>query len=312
MQYGRVVSVGECMVELREETPGLWRQGFSGDTFNTAWAMRALLPPEVTVDYLTCLGTDDLSAQMIRFFSTAGIGTGHIRKDPLHGPGLYAITTDDKGERSFTYWRSTSAARGLADDRGWLDHALSAADLVYVSGITLAILSPDRRATLIAALGKPSQRPFKLAFDPNIRPTLWDDKDAMRATLTNMARISDIVLPTHDDEGMAFGDRDAGETRDRYRALGVAEVVVKDGIRPTLTSIGSDLASHDVTPAVRVVDTTGAGDSFAGAYLSARLSGADPSSAVRQAQAVAATVVQQKGAVCSPALLQAARASVSA
>ena len=311
MQKGRVVSVGECMVELRAEAPGLWRQGFSGDTFNTAWALRALLPQDVAVDYLTCLGTDDLSAQMTQFFDEAGIGTGFIRHDPARRPGLYAITTDAKGERSFTYWRSDSAARGLADDPAHLARAFSDASLIYLSGITLSILPPDRRAILLATLGKPGKRPFRLAFDPNIRPRLWETPDAMRATLTDAARISDFILPTHDDEAAAFGDRNAHETRDRYRDLGVAEVVVKDGTRPSLTAVWGNLDSRDVTPATHVVDTTGAGDSFNGAYLAARLTGYPPTAAVHQAQAVAAEVIQHKGALCDPARLRIARSNVS-
>ena len=39
-------SIGECMIELSAGKGDLWRMGFAGDTFNTAWYARAILPKE--------------------------------------------------------------------------------------------------------------------------------------------------------------------------------------------------------------------------------------------------------------------------
>jgi len=56
------ISVGECMAELQAANDGLYRLGFAGDTLNTAWYMRALTDTSnVSVDYLTSIGTDQLS-----------------------------------------------------------------------------------------------------------------------------------------------------------------------------------------------------------------------------------------------------------
>ena len=61
---------------------------------------------------------------------------------------------------------------------------------------------------------------------------------------------------------------------------------------------------------VRPVDTTGAGDSFNGAYLAARLTGLTPVAAVRHAQAVSAQVVTERGALLPPDRLRAAYGTV--
>ena len=296
----QVLCVGECMVEFLRQDDGLWRQGFAGDTLNVAWAMRALLPPEAGVGYLTRIGTDSLSDRMLAMLAAAGIGQGAIARDPARTLGLYTIETDATGERSFSYWRSASAARALAQDRGLLDAAFAAVDLVYLSGITLAILPPEDRQTLLAALGQREGRAFRVAFDPNIRPRLWEDTDAARRAVTAAAALADIVLPTHDDEAACFGDADAAATRARYGALGVPEVVVKDGLRPTLLQAQGAAAALPVQGAARVVDTTGAGDSFNGAYLASRLTGAAPEAAVRAAQAVSRAVVAERGALIAP------------
>jgi 2-dehydro-3-deoxygluconokinase len=305
----RVVCIGECMVEFLRQDDGLWRQGFAGDSLNVAWALRALLPADAKVDYLTRVGTDALSEAMLEMLRTAGIGTGMITREPKRTVGLYTIQTDLDGERSFAYWRSDSAARGLAEDARHLAAALAGADLVYLSGITLAILPPPDRDRLMAALGERGTRPFLVAFDPNIRPRLWPDPAAAADAVTLMAGLAEILLPTHDDEAAAFGDADAGATLARYRTLGVPEVVVKDGKQPTRYDCDGEAGMISVTPAL-AVDTTGAGDSFNGAYLAARLRGTGVTDAVAQAQRVSAAVVGQRGAVVAADALRAAATGV--
>lgn len=301
----RVVCIGECMVEFLRQDDGLWRQGFAGDSLNVAWAMRALLPDEAQVDYLTRVGTDALSEAMLGMLRGAGIGTSTITRDPKRTVGLYTIQTDADGERSFSYWRSDSAARGLAGDAGYLGAALAGSDLVYLSGITLAILPPPDRHRLMAALGGRGARPFRVAFDPNMRPRLWPDLATAADAVTRMAGLADILLPTHDDEAMAFGDADASVTLARYRVLGVPEIVVKDGTRPTRFERDGQAGMQAVVQ-TRAVDTTGAGDSFNGAYLAARLRGSDVAEAVAQARRVSATVVGRRGALVAAESLRAA------
>ncbi|ROT97778.1 sugar kinase [Histidinibacterium lentulum] len=286
----RIVCIGEAMLELSEAPePDLWRMGVAGDTLNTAWYLRELLAADWQVDYLTRLGTDPFSDRIARFIASSGIGTGHITRDPAHGPGLYAISLD-KGERSFTYWRATSAARHLADDEDALDAALDGAALAYLSGITLAILAEDRRAALlqrIAAAGVP------LAYDSNYRPRLWEDADTARAWGEDAARAAAYVLPSADDEAALFGDDTPDATAARYAAIG-PETVVKTGGGPVALGTGETVTE---LPKVDPVDTTGAGDSFNAGYLAARLCGADPRDAVRRAHALASRVVQGKGAL---------------
>lgn len=290
----RVVSVGECMVELSGAGKGLWRQGFAGDAFNTAWYLRALLPKDGRVDYLTCVGQDAISAAMLAFIEAAGIGTSCIKRHPTRAPGLYMIDLKD-GERSFTYWRDSSAARCLADDPVHLAGCFADADLIYFSGITLAILAPDRRQTLLEAL---AAAPGRVAFDSNMRLRLWADQAEMCDWIMRGAAVADIALPSFDEEAQYFGDKTPRQTAERYLKAGVAEILVKNG--------GSDMLGHsaagdwlDLPCGARLapVDTTGAGDSFNGGYLSARLAGLDMAAAVERGHATASRVIMRPGAL---------------
>ncbi|MDS9466744.1 sugar kinase [Paracoccus sp. MBLB3053] len=290
----RVVSVGECMVELSGAGQGLWRQAFAGDTFNTAWYLRALMPAKARVDYLTCVGQDAISSAMLDFISGAGIGTECITRHPTRAPGLYMIDLKD-GERSFTYWRDSSAARCLADDPEHLARCFQDADLVYFSGITLAILTPERREVLLSAM---EAAPAKVAFDSNMRLRLWSGTDEMRDWIMKGAAVADIALPSFDEEAQYFGDATPRATAERYQEAGVEEILVKNG--------GDDMLAR--TPEgewidlpcgerIRPVDTTGAGDSFNGVYLSARLEGASMADAVARGHATASRVIQHPGAL---------------
>jgi 2-dehydro-3-deoxygluconokinase len=299
----RFVSIGECMIEMSGGEDRRYRLGFAGDTLNTAWYMRALLGPDWSVDYVTALGKDRYSADIRAFLEANGIGTGHIATVPDRRPGLYLIHQQD-GDRHFTYWRDTSAARLLAEDKDVLTSALEGAAMVYFSGITMAILHPRARGRLMGAIVAARDNGARIIFDPNIRPALWTSPRVMGSVLTAAATISDIVMPTHSDEAPLFGDRSAAETAERYLELGVEEVVVKDGARPALVATAAERAESAPPAVAHVVDATGAGDSFNGAYLSARAAGKSLAEAAEAAHRVAGIVIGQKGALVDPELVR--------
>lgn len=289
-----VASIGECMLELSGQTGPNWRMGFAGDTFNTLWALHAL-SGERPATYVSAFGDDPFSQGQISFFAENGIGIGASPVIPGARPGLYAITLTG-AERAFTYWRSDAAARRLASDPTALAKSLENQALVYFSGITLAILDGAARKTLLAAIAKARAAGSLVAFDPNYRPRLWQSREEAQAAILGALAVTDIALPTFPDEQMLFGDTAPQVTAERLGKL-VSEVVVKNGEEPALIATGGTLqpvpAQHVAVP----VDTTGAGDSFNGGYLAARLAGHVPAEAVQRAHHVAAAVVQVRGAL---------------
>lgn len=292
----RIVSIGECMVELAPTGDGHFALGYAGDTFNTAWYLRRLLP-EAAVDYLSAVGEDAVSARMLDFMASEGIGTTHIRRLRDRSVGLYLIQVD-KGERSFAYWRSTSAARNLADEPKVLAAGLAGTRLAYLSGITLAILAPEPRAALLAALRMARAAGTLVAFDPNIRPALWPDADVMRRALTEGAAHADIILPSFDDEAQHFGDATPEATAQRYAAAGAGLVVVKDGPNPVVSLQAGVLETHRLpAPAATPVDSTAAGDSFNAAFLAAWLQDRPLAQAVSAGATLAAKVIAAPGAL---------------
>ncbi|MFW2542228.1 sugar kinase [Primorskyibacter sp. 2E107] len=291
------LSLGEIMVEMAPADGGLFRKGYAGDTFNTAWYTRRLLPADWDVSYGTVVGTDAVSDDMLRFIAAQGVGTDTIRRDPARTAGLYMISLD-KGERSFSYWRGQSAARTLGDDPAWLDGILQGTDVVQVSGITLAILPPEGRTTLCAALGRARANGTHVAFDTNLRPRLWEDAQTMAEGLKMGAAVSDTVLPSFDEEQLCFGDITPDDTIARYRALGATTVAVKNG--SDICHVWSEAEGdfrYDPPAVAQVVDSTAAGDSFGAGFLAARAMGGSVAEATKAAASLAAQVIQQRGAL---------------
>jgi 2-dehydro-3-deoxygluconokinase len=273
---------------------------FGGDTLNTAVYMARLLDPATAqVAYVTGLGVDGMSAEMLAAWQREGIDTSCVQLLADRLPGIYMIETDPDGERRFHYWRRDSAARHWleAPDAGKVLVQLAAARMVYLSGISLAILSPADRELLVAALAQCRAAGGTVVFDNNYRPRLWESPETAREVYGRALAHADIALLTLDDEVALYGPADARAVIERTRALGVGEVVVKCGGDPAV--VWHDGTVHEVAPEpVRdVIDTTAAGDSFGAAYMAARLAGRGPEEAARAGHRLAGTVIRHRGAI---------------
>lgn len=302
----RIATIGECMIEILEPPPGVpdtpLRRTFGGDTFNTAvYLARELRGEDAVVDFVTALGDDFYSTEMRAFFARHGVGDRHALTVAGALPGLYTIRIDSAGERSFLYWRGESAARRLFEAPGIdaVETALAGYDLVYVSGITLAILPADGRARLLALARRVRDAGRLVAFDPNYRPRLWPDRAGAATAIEAGGAVASIVLPTFDDDRALFGDAEPEASCARWTAAGAPEVVVKCGADETLLCCGDAGIARVAPPQpiARPVDTTAAGDSFNAAYLAARLTGAAPDAAAVRGHALAARVIMHSGAI---------------
>ena len=298
----RVASIGECMIELRHSDAQTLKLGFGGDTLNTAvYLARLSRDAGIQVDYVTALGDDPYSSNMLVAWREEGIGTDLVARLLGRLPGLYIIRTDERGERSFTYFRSAAAARDMLregrDER--LAERLAGYSCVYLSGITLSILDDGQRRSLMDVLDRLRGGGTQVAFDSNYRPVGWLRIDDARLWMGEALRHADIAMPTLDDEQRLFGDADADACLARLQGLGVREIVLKLG------SAGSVVWSADAPTTQRIaaaavskiVDTTAAGDSFNAGYLYGRLIGQEPAAAASVGSRLAAVKIQHPGAI---------------
>lgn len=288
----RAVLVGEAMLELSQDGSG-WRLGYGGDTLNTAIH---LARSGIATGYLTAIGSDPLSAGLAAQWAVEGLDTSLVLTHPERGTGLYAITTDAHGERSFSYWRDTSAARELfaLDAAGAAMNKAEWADLLGFSLISLAVLPDKGRERLfdLAEMARANAR--TVAFDGNYRPRLWADANEARAWRDRAIAVADIGLPTLEDEVALGMPADPAAVAAHWQTLGCEETVVKLGAAGCLLPDGTLVPPPQV---LQPVDTSGAGDAFNAGYLAARLAGASPLDAALRGHALAGWCVMRPGAI---------------
>ncbi|MEH2497336.1 2-dehydro-3-deoxygluconokinase [Bradyrhizobium sp. AZCC 1678] len=290
----KVACIGECMVELKQADGGLFSRGYGGDTLNTAVYLARL---GVGADYITALGDDSLSEEMVAGWAAEGVGTRRVVRLPGKLPGLYMIQTDAKGERRFFHWRDSAAARSLMDlpETPEILDALAGYDVVYLSAITLSLYGAEGRARLFEALRRARENGARFAFDTNFRARGWPDLDVARAVFREAFATADIVLASTDDLLPLYPD----VTNEALLArVPGAEVVLKLSEPASILRLGGVSYPIKARPVeAPVVDTTAAGDSFAAAYVAARLVGADPLEAARAGHRLAGVVVCHPGAI---------------
>ncbi len=295
----KVAVIGECMIELSEGKTGIVRH-FGGDTLNTAIYLTRS-NPDLAVHYVTALGTDIMSSTMLVQWQQEGVQTDMVQCLDQKLPGLYLIETDEQGERTFYYWRNDAAARywlqGPNTDQ--ICNSLLAYDYIYLSGISLAILSPDDRIRLLKLLTNCRTAGVKIAFDNNYRPRLWESVSVAQDAYRSILSLTDIAFLTLDDELTLWGDNQVEQTLARTQALGVNEIIIKRGPNPCLTVQGAII---ETVPAVlleenNIVDTTAAGDAFSAGYLARRLTGQSTRDSAHYAHQLASTVIQYRGAI---------------
>jgi 2-dehydro-3-deoxygluconokinase len=292
----RIACIGECMIELSQLDliHGAARVGFAGDTLNTATYLARL---GAEVSYVTNLGHDAFSARMLDLFRGEGIDTSLIGLHDSRLPGIYSIETDASGERSFRYWRESSAARTLFSGVGASLDDLAGFDVIYFSGITLAILPPAIRAALTDTASRLRDAGKMVVFDTNYRPRLWPDEDTARAAFAAMWQATSLALPSFDDEERLYPGTSPAQVIARIGGLGPAEVVLKNGAAGPLIGHLGRLTQTALPKSANVVDTSGAGDSFNAGYLAARLKGAAPVEAAAAGHGLATSVIAHHGAV---------------
>jgi 2-dehydro-3-deoxygluconokinase len=289
----RVASIGECMIELSEHPDGRITRAFGGDTLNTSVYLARLGVP---VDYLTALGDDAWSEEMLAAWRAEGIGTDAVVRLQGRMPGLYIIQTDRRGERRFSYWRDRAPARDLfaLPQTASLCDGLARYSHIYLTGVSLSLYGKAGRTVLLEALTKARACGAKIAFDTNFRPRGWPDRDEAVSAYTSVFAMADIIFASVEDLSPLFGPEWQSVLDPHWDR---AETVLKLERPACRLKREGEMVEIAAEPVPTVVDTTAAGDSFAAAYLAARLQGHAPPAAVQAGHALARVVVQHRGAI---------------
>jgi 2-dehydro-3-deoxygluconokinase len=289
-----VVALGEAMLEFNQtqQQPPLYLQGFGGDTSNAAIAAARA---GARVAYLSRIGQDHWGHLLMQLWAREGVDTSGIVRDAQAPTGVYFVSHDEQGHH-FSYARAGSAASRMqpSDVPQHWNHLIGCSHWLHLSGISLAI-SPSACDTAFAAMHAAREQGTRVAFDSNLRLSLWPLERA-RACIGEAVRLCDLFLPSMDDMTTLTGLRHADAVLDWSHAHGARQVVLKLGAEGAIVSDGPQRTRIEAMR-VQAVDATGAGDGFAGNLLARLCQGDGLVQAARYANAAAALSVQGRGAV---------------
>lgn len=296
----RIAAIGECMIEVAcQQEWGPAQLGFAGDTLNTAIYL-VRVNDTSKMHYITALGDDDFSALMLHAWQKEGIVITEVLQIPGELPGLYLIRNHPNGEKKFFYYRSQSAVRQMLEGASGdsICERLLNFDVIFLTGITLAIFSKLSRHKLIEVIQQSYAKKCIIVFDSNFRASLWDSRQEAQQVISSIFPYVTIALPSFPDEKELFGDKTPAHTIGRLRQSGIDEIAMKLGEEGYYLSNPQGEIQVPVRQRVApVIDTSGAGDAFNGVYLGLRLQNYSEESAARQAASVAAVVLRHRGAI---------------
>ncbi|MEM9427079.1 MAG: sugar kinase [Pseudomonadota bacterium] len=289
-----ILGLGEPLIEMvRLSNPiegrPAYMQGFGGDT---STAIIAAARQGGSTGYISAVGDDMFGTALRELWAQEGVDDAHVLAGPGDPTGVCFIDPDPSG-RKFTYARRGSAA-SLYSAKDLPEEAIAKAKVLHLSGISLAI-SAAMRAAGLAAVKLAKSNETLVSYDLNHRPALWSAKQALEA-LASMVTAPDIVFASDDEAALLFGDRSPEAVADRFLAMGTRIVIAKQGDKGALLALEDKRILIAPAPS-RPVDASGAGDSFAGAFLAWFVETGDPEIAAQKASVVAAGTVSGLGAV---------------
>lgn len=289
-----ILALGEAMVEF-VRLPGddngapIYRQGFGGDTSN---AIIAAARQGASTGYISAVGGDPFGAALRDLWTREGVSHKAVVTKPQDPTGVYFVQPHASG-RSFSYARRGSAASLFGPD-DLPEDAIAQARILHVSALSQAI-SPSMRAAVTRAAQIANENETLVSYDTNLRLNLWTLEEA-QAAINAFLPLADIVLPSDDETEQLTGLSDPSEIIAHYQSFGASHVVLKRGSKGAV--VADKAETHIIEPQlVEAVDSTGAGDSFAGSFLAYLLETENTRLAAERASAVAAGTVSGFGAV---------------
>lgn len=291
----KVILVGEPMALFIAETEGSletvtqFTRSAAGAEMNVAIGLKRL---GHEVCYITKLGKDPFGNYLMNFLQKEGIDTSKICFDNHYPTAFQLKGKTSVGDPDVAYYRNGSAASNLrVDDVDGID--MIGFNHFHLTGIFPAI-SSNSRATMLYLIEKAKNNGLTTSFDPNLRPSLWQDSADMVKTINKIAFRCDTVLPGISEGKTLTGFDNEKDIANFYLERGVKNVVIKLGPKGAYVKTQTEEAYIDGYQVEKVIDTVGAGDGFAVGFISGLLEGKGVAECADRANAIGAIQVMHK------------------
>ncbi|MCU6214303.1 aminoimidazole riboside kinase [Enterobacter bugandensis] len=281
--------LGDAVVDLLPDGEGRLLQCPGGAPANVAVGIARLGGKSA---FIGRVGDDPFGRFMAKTLADERVDVKHMRLDPAHRTSTVVVDLDDHGERSFTFMVRPSA-----------DLFLEPADLPTFSAgewlhvCSIALSAEPSRSTTFQAMDAIRKAGGYVSFDPNIRPDLWPDENALRRCLEQALQSADVVKLSVEELAFLTGDADVQEGLNTLMQRCPARLVLVTQGKEGVIAWHQGAVKHYPATPVQCVDTTGAGDAFVAGLLYGLAAGQELVPAIALAQRCGALATTAKGAM---------------
>lgn len=281
--------LGDAVVDLLPDGEGRLLQCPGGAPANVAVGIARLGGKSA---FIGRVGDDPFGRFMAKTLANERVDVKHMRLDPAHRTSTVVVDLDVHGERSFTFMVRPSADLFLepADLP-----TFSAGEWLHVCSIALSA-EPSRSATF-QAMDTIRKAGGYVSFDPNIRPDLWPDENALRRCLEQALQSADVVKLSVEELAFLIGDADVQEGLNMLMQRCPARLVLVTQGKEGVIAWHQGAVKHYPATPVQCVDTTGAGDAFVAGLLYGLAAGQELVTVIALAQRCGALATTAKGAM---------------
>lgn len=247
---------------LFEKRPG-------GSIFNVAVGLRRL---EVPASLLTKLGGDEFSRELMSVITEEKINTECLMRDPDLKTTLAFVALNKEGKPEFRFYRDHAADTRVTVSE--VEHINPQDYALYHFG-SIALLEEPASDAYLRLLEKFHEAKILTSFDPNVRPSLIGDKTTFVQMFDRICGMVDIIKMSDDDLKYVTGLADVTEGLKMIRSTADALVLITLGKNGAMVSYKRACWRVPTFNSVKVIDTTGCGDSFMAATIAGLLNDGD-------------------------------------
>ena len=261
----RITSIGEILVDMTQthvDANGIphFAANPGGAPANVAVAAAKL---GIEAAFIGCVGDDAYGRLLRDTLVRYGVSTEGLQVTKKANTTLAIVTVDEKGERSFSFYRKPGADTAINADKAI--RAAAGTGILHFGSVSLT--DPVCRDAVVTIVQAAKNAGALITYDPNYRAVLWEHEDAAVLQMRAVLPLCDIVKISDEETMLLCGVHEPEAALEKLMEIGVRLAVVTLGAKGAMWRFG-DLTGRVPGCPVKVADTNGAGDTFFGAFLS--------------------------------------------
>lgn len=264
----RVVAIGELLIDFVPQEKGCalrevthFERVAGGAPANVAAAVSRLGGRSAMVSQV---GDDAFGEHIIDTLRNNGVDTTYVFKTKQANTGLAFVSLDATGNREFSFFRNPSADLFLSPEQ-ITPNMLDDTAIVHFCSVDLVDWPVRKAHERLIALAK--EKKAVVSFDPNVRLPLWDSPEECQRTIREFLPLADVVKLSDDELEFVTGCIDEQEAARKLMEGDCRMLILTKGANGSSVYTRNAVAHVPAVTVDEVVDTTGAGDSFAGSFL---------------------------------------------